>query len=50
MRRPTRNHKAATKAKVALATLDGDQTLAELGEKYNLIFPSFFMTTPQGTA
>lgn len=36
MRRPRRNHKAAFKAKVALAALKGDQTLAELAEKYDV--------------
>lgn len=30
MRRPRRNHTAAFKAKVAVATLKGDKTLAEL--------------------
>jgi transposase-like protein len=33
MRRPRRNHTAAFKAKVALAALKGDKTLAELAEK-----------------
>ena len=33
MRRPRRNHTAAFKAKVALATLKGDKTLVELSEK-----------------
>jgi len=36
MRRPRRNHTAAFKAKVALATLKGDKTLAELAEKYDV--------------
>ena len=36
MRRPRRNHKAAFKAKVALAALRGDQTLAELVQKYDV--------------
>ena len=33
MRRPRRNHTAAFKAKVAVAALKGDKTLAELAEK-----------------
>jgi transposase len=36
MRRPRRNHTAAFKAKVALAALKGDKTLAELVEKYDV--------------
>ena len=36
MRRPRRNHTAAFKAKVALAALKGDKTLAELAEKYDV--------------
>ena len=36
MRRPRRNHTAAFKANVALATLKGDKTLAELAEKYDV--------------
>ena len=36
MRRPRRNHKAAFKAKVALAALRGEQTLAELVQKYDV--------------
>ena len=36
MRRPRRNHSAAFKAKVALAALKGDKTLAELAEKYDV--------------
>ncbi len=36
MRRPRRNHTAAFKAKVALAALKGDKTLAELAEKFDL--------------
>ena len=36
MRRPRRNHKAAFKAKVAVAALKGEQTLAELAEKYDV--------------
>ena len=35
-RRPRRNHTAAFKAKVALAALKGDKTLAELAEKYDV--------------
>ena len=33
MRRPRRNHTAAFKAKVAIAALKGDETLAALAEK-----------------
>ena len=36
MRRPRRNHSAGFKAKVALAALKGDKTLAELAEKYDV--------------
>src|SRR6476661_5108213 len=36
MRRPRRNHTAAYKAKVALAALKGDKTLAELAEKFDV--------------
>ena len=36
MRRPRRNHKAAFKAKVAVAALKGEQTLAELAQKYDV--------------
>jgi len=36
MRRPRWNHAAAFKAKVALAALKGDKTLAELAEKYDV--------------
>lgn len=36
MRRPRRNHTAAFKAKVAVAALKGDKTLAELAEKFDL--------------
>ena len=35
-RRPRRNHTAAFKAKVAVAALKGDKTLAELAEKFDL--------------
>ena len=34
MRRPRRHHTAAFKAKVAVAALMGDKTLAELAEKF----------------
>ena len=37
MRRPRRNHTAAYKAKVALAALKGDKTLAELSEKFDVV-------------
>jgi len=36
MTRPRRNHTAAFKAKVTLAALKGDKTLAELAEKYDV--------------
>ena len=36
MRRPRRNHSAAFKAKVALAALKGDKTLAELVSQYDV--------------
>src|SRR3954447_7058626 len=36
MRRPRRNHTAAFKAKVALAALKGDKTLAELAQKFDV--------------
>ena len=35
MRRPRRNHGAAFKARVALEALRGEQTLAELAQKYD---------------
>lgn len=35
-RRPRRNHSANFKAKVALAALKGDQTLAELAKRFDL--------------
>ena len=36
MRRPRRNHSASFKAKVALAAMRGDKTLAELAEHFEL--------------
>ena len=36
MKRPRRNHTATYKAKVALAALKGDLTLAELSEKFDV--------------
>jgi transposase-like protein len=36
MKRPRRNHTAAYKAKVALAELKGDKTLAELSERFDV--------------
>ena len=36
MRRPSRSHTAAFKAKVALATLKGDKTLVELSKKFHV--------------
>ena len=35
-RRPRRNHSAAFKAKVALAALKGDKTLAELAQQFDV--------------
>jgi len=35
-RRPRRNHSPAFKAKVALAALKGDQTLAELAKRFDV--------------
>ena len=35
-RRPRRNHTAAFKAKVALAALKGEKTLAELAEQFDV--------------
>ena len=36
MKRPRRNHTAAFKAKVAIAALKGDETLATLAEKFDV--------------
>ena len=36
MKRPRRNHSAAFKAKVAIAAVKGDQTLASLAERYDV--------------
>ncbi len=35
-RRPRRNHSAAFKAKVALAAIQGDKTLAQLAEEFEI--------------
>ena len=35
-RRPRRNHSPAFKAKVALAAIKGEKTLAELAEQYDV--------------
>lgn len=35
-RRPRRNHTPAFKAKVALATLNGEKTLAELAQQFDV--------------
>ena len=35
-RRPRRNHAAGFKAKVALAAIKGDRTLAELAEQFDV--------------
>lgn len=39
MRRPRRNHVPAFKAKVALAAIKGDQTLAQLSERFD-VYPN----------
>jgi transposase len=36
MKRPRRNHLAAFKAKVALAAMRGDATLAELSQRFDV--------------
>jgi len=36
MRRPRRNHTAVFKAKVAMAALSGDKTLAELAQQFDV--------------
>ena len=36
MKRPRRNHAAAFKAKVALSALKGEQTLAQLAERFDV--------------
>ena len=36
MRRPRRNHSSAFKAKVALAALEGNATLAELAQRFDV--------------
>jgi transposase len=36
MRRPRRNHSAAFKAKVALVAVQGEATLAELSQRYDV--------------
>ena len=36
MRRPRRNHSAAFKARVALAAIKGERTLAELAEQFDV--------------
>ena len=36
MRRKRRNHKASFKAKVAIAAIKGDLTMAELSEKFDI--------------
>lgn len=36
MKRPRRNHSAAFKAKVAIAAVKGEQTLAQLAERFDV--------------
>jgi transposase-like protein len=36
MRRPRRNHSSKFKSKVALAALKGEETLAELSERFDI--------------
>ena len=36
MKRPRRNHSATFKAKVALTALTGEQTLAQLAERFDV--------------
>nr|MBA2408687.1 IS3 family transposase [Gammaproteobacteria bacterium] len=36
MRRPRRNHTAVCKAKVAIAAVKGDQTLAQLAARFDV--------------
>ncbi len=36
MRRPRRNHSPAFKAKVAVAALEGNATLAELAQRFDV--------------
>jgi len=36
MRRPRRNHSSVFKAKVALAAIRGEQTLAQLAERFDV--------------
>ena len=36
MKRPRRNHTAVFKAKVAIAAIKGDQTLAQLAERFDV--------------
>jgi transposase len=36
MKRPRRNHSSSFKAKVALAAVKGDQTLAQLAERFDV--------------
>jgi transposase-like protein len=45
MRRPRRNHTADFKAKVVLAALRGDKTLAELAEQFEVDLPPYYRTT-----
>ena len=37
MRRPRRNHSTKFKSKVALAALKGDETLAELSQRFDIL-------------
>jgi transposase len=44
-RRPRRNHSAAFKAKVALAAVKGEKTLAELAAQFDVWAAAGFMDT-----
>ena len=49
MRRPRRNHTADFKAKVVLAALRGDKTLAELAEQFEVVFLLHILRNTRGT-
>jgi transposase-like protein len=47
-RRPRRNHTPAFKAKVALAAIKGDRTLAQLAEQFD-VHPEFIHPLSRNT-